>query len=249
MWSRRLLRFGLLGGTSALALTVLLTILLTISGDPADPSPHWGWDAGYSLLGILSTASIASLLLGAILYPLDWIITARRRAAEKSHEDEELSSLVDRVESFESEHEDLRRQLSPTSEQLHHLINDGQDLISDLRSWDPIWFEDSRTWAQKMVREINRTLDHLQVVRASDGTGNGNSEDLRALSALRAEGLIDEEEFAAFTARFRSSEKMRVREILDGIEQLQRLHSSGGLSQGNYADAIWGLLDKLDRRT
>ncbi len=190
--------------------------------------------------------ALASLVLGAVLWPFDMIVRANRESAEER----EKEQLLDRVRTFRSEHEGLRRELAPTLEQLHDLANYGQDLVSDLRSWTPVWIDDEhRTWARQKAAEINATLDHLQVVRASDGTGKGSSEDLRVLSMLRAEGLINEEEFAAFTARFRSSDRMRVREVLDGIEQLQRLRSSGGLSPSNYSDAVWGLLDKLNRRT
>lgn len=78
-------------------------------------------------------------------------------------------------------------------------------------------------------------------------SGSGDPEHIRELARLRAEGVISQDEFAAFTVRFQRSPVSKAMEIVQSIQALNSQQIKGAMSQSNYRSSVWALMDSLDR--
>ena len=55
--------------------------------------------------------------------------------------------------------------------------------------------------------------------------------------------------FQAFSERFKLPTGKKASGIIKAISELYEQHEKGAMTQGNFNDALWSLLDKLDRKT
>lgn len=89
-------------------------------------------------------------------------------------------------------------------------------------------------------------LDHAWMISVGAST-TPRPPSVGDLSVLRQQGLISEDEFIAFSRRFRKSSGEEAEEIIRAINSLFEQHKKGAMSEGNYHAGLWALLDKLDR--
>ncbi len=93
------------------------------------------------------------------------------------------------------------------------------------------------------VYELARAHASMQHSMVNDG----QSRQLSDLARLRSEGMISQDEFAAFTARFTKSGALKALEVIHAIEALHRQKTAGAMSEGNYHASLWSLMDRIDR--
>jgi hypothetical protein len=103
-----------------------------------------------------------------------------------------------------------------------------------------------------LSRDVAELRDQIQQASLYVATRSGHpiavGAEIEKLASLRQQGMISAHEFDAFSDRFRVSTGQKARDIIMAISQLHEEHQRGALSEGNYHAALWGLLDKLDRR-
>jgi hypothetical protein len=107
----------------------------------------------------------------------------------------------------------------------------------------------ANTEPSPMEEEIEKMSNQITMVLAIQSPLVSLGDDIDKLATLRKNGMISEDEFQAFSERFKLSTGQKAQEIITAISELyeQRLH--GAMSEGNYHAALWSLLDKLDRKT
>ena len=98
-----------------------------------------------------------------------------------------------------------------------------------------------------LKREVNEIVAGLTRLRGGQRTSIG--EEIQILAQLRQDGAISESEFRAFSEQFKISGGEKADAIMSTIAELNRQRCRGAMSDGEYREALWGLLDKLDRGT
>ena len=97
----------------------------------------------------------------------------------------------------------------------------------------------------KMVRNKVKQMASLVHMRASPPIPAGD--EIQKLAFLREQGMISEDEFRAFSERFKLSKAEKVIGFIQAIKDLHSQYRGGAMTEGNYHAALWSLLDKLDR--
>jgi len=100
---------------------------------------------------------------------------------------------------------------------------------------------------ESLKREVNEIVAGLTRLRGGQRTSIG--EEIQKLAQLRQDGAISESEFRAFSEQFRISGGEKADAIMSTIAELNGQRCRGAMSDGEYREALWGLLDKLDRGT
>ena len=103
----------------------------------------------------------------------------------------------------------------------------------------------------KQIRDDMRMYESAFAAASMHVAGSRESQSgiISELARLRLEGLVSDEEFDAFTERFRRSTGARAREIIEAIEKLHKQHKAGAMTEGNYRASLWTLMDRLDSET
>jgi hypothetical protein len=90
----------------------------------------------------------------------------------------------------------------------------------------------------KMIDEPQSTKQQISAVGS----------EIAILAELRKDGTISDEEFKDFTERFKLSSGEKAKDLIGAISKLHKEYEKGAMPQGNYHDAVWGLLDKIERK-
>lgn len=98
-------------------------------------------------------------------------------------------------------------------------------------------------------RRVELDLSNYGSARAHSKMPTQQSPSLERLIELRAEDMISQDEFSAFSECFKKTPGEKAQAIIAAIEMLSEQHKSGAMSDGNYHSGLWSLLDKLDRQT
>ena len=97
------------------------------------------------------------------------------------------------------------------------------------------------------IEEIEK-MELFVLARCADDRLSVGDE-LQKLVNLRTSGAISQKEFDAFSERFKLSTGEKAQNIVDAISALYAQYSAGAMAKGNYDDALWSLLDKMERKT
>jgi hypothetical protein len=88
----------------------------------------------------------------------------------------------------------------------------------------------------------------MPVEQVASGASESISKEIERLAILRQQRMISDGEFNAFSERFRMSTGEKAQGIIGAITDLHGQFQRGAMTEGNYRSALWGLLDKLDRK-
>lgn len=97
------------------------------------------------------------------------------------------------------------------------------------------------------IEEIEK-MELFVLARCADDRLSVGDE-LQKLVNLRTSGAISQKEFDAFSERFKLSTGEKAKNIVEAISALYAQYNAGAMAKGNYDDALWSLLDKMERKT
>ena len=121
------------------------------------------------------------------------------------------------------------------------------DEVSDLMLEKP--FVNDKNDIPRIKDEISKMSHQISMLSAVSAPRVSLGDEIDKLASLRQNGLITDIEFKAFSERFGLSTGEKANSIINAISKLSEQHKQGAMAEGNYHAALWGLLDKLDRRT
>ena len=101
---------------------------------------------------------------------------------------------------------------------------------------------------KSMKREIWQMSRQISFALTLRTSGTSEGEDVDRLAVLRQKGIISETEFQAFSERYKIPTGKKAIGLIKAISELNEQYQKGAMTQGNFNEAMWSLLDKLDRK-
>ena len=200
-------------------------------------------DAEDNLEAFLWNAAKVGGVILLVLIVLAWIVTAphMRRMNEKK---KRIEALLGRLR--EKYREALKAEVVESERKAFLTL--GEECLSILDSASDEEWKSYLGDALRIRHELERMLMFFGAGHVG-APAPGIGEEIERLAHLRQQGIISDREFAAFSERFTVSSTEKARGILETISSLHEKRKKGALTDGNYRDALWSLLDKLDRKT
>lgn len=105
---------------------------------------------------------------------------------------------------------------------------------------------------KRLINNANYVADTLKTLESARLTATAVASEsvgkhIQELSRLRSSGDITEEEFVAFSERFKMTSGERAKLMVDSIKNLNQQYKEGFMEHGNYHETLWTLMDRLDR--
>jgi hypothetical protein len=99
------------------------------------------------------------------------------------------------------------------------------------------------------LAKLKREIAEMAVAASSKGEGPGPApgEEIEKLRELMRKGLLMDNEFQAFSERFKVMTVERARGVLDAMAKLDFQVREEVMTKADYHMAIWKLLEKVDR--
>lgn len=152
---------------------------------------------------------------------------------------------------LEERYEQARFQLSPELD-MHRLSRRAAECSAFIRYLDRFSLTNSEVLQREKVRldTVWQALLglHDRATRTAMAGAQHTSE-IERLAALRNANVITHAEFDAFSEKFKVSSTAKIRDMIAAIDELAAAYKSGAMGEGNYHEALWSLLDKLERIT
>lgn len=103
--------------------------------------------------------------------------------------------------------------------------------------------------ALSYIPALRHSFDHMSLLVLSRRrrAGESPSQEVERLARLRRAGAISDDEFRAFSERFRLTAGKKAMDVVEAISELYAQYQRGAMSEGNYHSGLWAMLDKLDQ--
>jgi len=100
------------------------------------------------------------------------------------------------------------------------------------------------------VSKVRKEIVEMSAAASSKGEGPAPapSEEIGRLKELMRQGLLADNEFQAFSERFKVMTAERARGVLEAMAGLDVQCREGAMTKADYHVALWKLLEKVDRR-
>lgn len=131
--------------------------------------------------------------------------------------------------------------------EFYEIVERSDSIIEKLRKYTYYKYKDMLVLADNLESYIPLAKININVM--SQKSSISESDEIQKLALLRSEGMISDHEFQAFSERFTLATGEKAKSVIDAISGLYDQHKRGAMSEGNYHAALWGLMDKLDRKT